>query len=378
MKVKMNRDDFANNNYMKNGELISNQYAIKSVTSTIAIITIIWILNIVNIFLVDKLTTTRCFVACVIVYTLGMLVCKLNDLSKPWIKYFILLWVVVIITIVMTFLTYHSVLACLLPIVYTSMYSSRKMMRYTYILTVCSIIISVYAGYYLGICDANMALLTGKPLSAYVGENGQFNHINLNDRLWWTLALFFVVPRSMICTAFTIVCSNIKKIINMNVNYAQKMENLAEIDGMTGLYNKSKYLDVTSGAYKNEEQIAVIFWDINYLKKINDTAGHEAGDKLIISVAESIKQITSKDDFGYRIGGDEFILIMRGGNEKSVLRKIQEWENILGIIQKDVEFPLSVSLGYAYGKGEDLENVINAADQMMYENKRIMHSQMEK
>ena len=163
----------------------------------------------------------------------------------------------------------------------------------------------------------------------------------------------------------------------MNVKYAQKMEDMAEIDGMTGLYNRSKYLDVTSGSYKKEEQVAVIFWDINFLKKINDTIGHEAGDKLIISVAESIRNVTSDDDCGYRIGGDEFILIMRGGTEKSVRRKIQEWEKVLENMQKSVEFPLSVSCGYAFGKGEDLENVINTADQMMYENKRIIHKQNE-
>lgn len=181
----------------------------------------------------------------------------------------------------------------------------------------------------------------------------------------------------MICAAFMLVCSNIKKIINYNISYAQKMENLAEIDGMTGLYNKSKYLNLVSGAYKKEEKIAVIFWDINFLKKVNDTIGHEAGDKLILAVAESIRSVTSESDCGYRVGGDEFILIMRGANETDVLHKIQEWEKALEILQKNVEFPISVSSGYAVGKGEELENVIAAADKMMYENKRIAHSQRE-
>ena len=377
MKVQKGKEDLSKINYLTNGEYISNQYALKSITTSMVIITLIWILNTLNIFMVNKTVTTTCFVSCVIVYVLGRIVCKLSDLSKPWVKYFILLWVVVIITIITTFLTYHAVLACLLPIVYTTMYSSKKMMIYTYVLTVCSIIISVFIGYNLGICDANMVLLTGEPLREYIGADGTFSRIQLNDRTWWTLSLFFVVPRCMICAAFTIVCSNIKKIINLNVNYAQKMENMAEIDGMTGLYNKSKYMDVIAGVYKKEEQIAVIFWDINYLKKVNDTVGHEAGDKLILAVAESIRNVTSDLDCGYRIGGDEFILIMRGGDEKSVQRKIQEWEKALEVMQKNIEFPISVSKGYAFGKGEDLEKVIHEADQMMYENKRIAHSQME-
>lgn len=378
MRVQTGKEDLAKMNYVKNGELVSNQYALKSVTSSMVIIALIWVLNMLNVFMVNKNVTTSCFVSCVIVYVLGRIVCKFNDLSKPWIKYFILLWVVVIITIITTFLTYHAVLACLLPLVYTSMYSSKKMMIYTYLLTVCSIIVSVYVGYFSGICDANMVLLTGEPLSSYIGGDGLFALNHINDAVWWNLFLFFILPRSMICAAFTVVCSNIKKIINLNVKYAQKMENLAEIDGMTGLYNKSKYMDVISGVYKKEEQIAVIFWDINFLKRVNDTIGHEAGDKLILTVAESIRTVTSDNDFGYRIGGDEFILIMRGGDEKSVQRKIQDWEKSLERLQKTVEFPISVSMGYAFGKGADLESVIQAADQMMYENKRIVHSKMEK
>lgn len=378
MRLRKNREDFAQMNFLKNREYISNQYALKSFRVSIIIIALIWLLTMLNIFLIDRKITTSCFISCVVVYILGRIVCKVNDLSKPWIKYFIILWVVVIITIVNTFLTYHAALACLLPIVYTTMYSSKKMMVYTYILTVCSIIVSVFVGYHIGICDANMVLLTGKSLSSYIGEDGTFTLTQINNNLWWTLTLFYVVPRSMICAALTVVCANINKIINLNVKYAQKMENMAEIDGMTGLYNKSKYMDVISGMYRNEERIAVIFWDINYLKVVNDTIGHEAGDRLILTVAESIRSITSETDCGYRVGGDEFILIMRGGDEKIVQRKIQEWEKSLETLTKNIEFPISVSTGFAFGTGEELEKIISKADKMMYENKRIMHSEMDK
>ena len=51
----------------------------------------------------------------------------------------------------------------------------------------------------------------------------------------------------------------------------KEMENMAEIDGMTGLYNKSKYLDMISNEYLNVGKLAVIFWDINYLKKIKES-----------------------------------------------------------------------------------------------------------
>lgn len=363
-------------NYLRNGELIANQYALKSVTSAMIIISLVWILTVIKVFLVDIKVTTFCFVACGIVYLLGLLVCKLNDLSKWWIKYFILLWVVMIIGIATTGLTFHATLACLLPIVYTTMYSSKRMMIYTYVLTVLSIIVNVYVGYYFGICDTNMVLLPGKVMADYIGADGGFTLIQINQEVWWTLGLFFVVPRCMICAAFTVVCANISKIIKLNENYAKKMENQAETDGMTGLYNKSKYKDMVTNTYAKEENVAVIFWDINFLKKTNDTLGHEAGDLLILTVAESIQNVSNVSDRGYRIGGDEFIMVMRGAEEKEVLKKIKDWENTLQLLQKKVEIPVSVSVGYDYGKGTDLENIIHKADQMMYENKRILHEKM--
>ena len=167
------------------------------------------------------------------------------------------------------------------------------------------------------------------------------------------------------------------KIINLNVKYAQKMENLAEIDGMTGLYNKSKYLDMISNAYLNEEKLAVIFWDINYLKKINDTIGHEAGDKLILTVAESIRKVCSSSERAYRVGGDEFVMILCGADEKSVVKKIQDWKQILDDLKKCSEYEIFVSVGYACGDGKDLELIIREADQMMYENRKIFHQEHE-
>ena len=291
-------------------------------------------------------------------------------MSKWWIKYFILLWVVIIITIVSTFLTFHATLACLLPIVYTSIYSSKKMMIYTYILTVLSIVFSVFVGYQFGICDANMLLLQGEPTSVYIDQAGNFTRTQINDSVVWSLSLFFVLPRCMVCAAFSIVCSNVSKIIKINVKRVEAMKNLAEKDGMTGLYNKSKYMDLVKNDYCNEDRVSVIFWDINYLKKVNDTVGHEAGDRLILAVADGIKSICNESDLGFRIGGDEFVMIMRNADEKDLVKKVQAWEQY---VSKYFQEEVSVAVGYAYGRGQDVEKIIREADKLMYENKRIIH-----
>lgn len=350
MKIFSKKDTIHKNNFLHNDELIANKYALKSGTTAMIIITIIWLLNVANIFVVDKAIMSNCYTSCVIIYVIGIVICSIVDMSKSWVKYFLLLWIIAFMTVLSVFLTFHAVITCLLPIVYTTMYSSKKMMVYTYILTVFSILMGVYGGSYLGVVDENI-----------VGFSAD------------KMALYFVFPRCMICIAFTVVCANIAKIINMNVKYAQKMENLAEVDGMTGLYNKSKYLDVVSNTHLSEEKLAVIFWDINNLKKINDTIGHEAGDTLILTVSESIRNVCSASENAYRIGGDEFIMILRDGDEKQLTKKLQEWDVALSRLKKNIEFDVSVSVGYAYGEGKDLESLIHEADQMMYENKRLFH-----
>lgn len=354
MLMRMKREHVPRNNFLKNEELIANQYALKSANTVFIISTIVWTMNLLNVFVVDAAIMRNCYLTCLVIYVGGRIVCAFNDMSKWWMKYFLLFWIEAFITVLSIFLTFHAVMIFVFPIVYTTMYSSKKLVLYTYVLTVLSIAIGVFGGIFIGLPDEN---IVGLPLDK--------------------AALYFVLPRCMICVAFAVACSNIAKIINLNINYAQKMENLAEIDGMTGLYNKSKYLDMISNTYLNEEKLAVIFWDINYLKKINDTIGHEVGDKLILTVAESIRNVCNASDNAYRVGGDEFIMIMRGADEKAVAKKIQDWEGVLNHLKKNMDFEISVSVGHAYGTGKNLDAVIHEADQMMYENKRLFHKEKE-
>jgi diguanylate cyclase (GGDEF)-like protein len=263
-----------------------------------------------------------------------------------------------------------------MPLISASMYTSKKVTVYTYILMVFSTIFTVFVGYYWGICDANMVLLTGKPMADYLSVNNEFIHTEVNNEVVWTLSLFFVFPRCMILLAFTIICSRVTKIINLNMDYAHRMENMAEKDGMTGLYNRSKYINMMSKTYIYEDQVGVIFWDINFLKKTNDTRGHEFGDKLILTVAHSIEPHTNEKDFAYRIGGDEFVMIMRDADKKAVEKKVQEWKKTLDKFQQTIDIELSVAVGYANGAGQNFDNIIRDADRLMYKNKNEMHKQL--
>lgn len=338
----------------------------------IALLCFVWLMNVLNIFMVDAKIIATAVSIDLLIYGAGIIFFGFVDLRKPWVKYLVIFWSVAIMTILTTFLTFHAYLVCVLPIIFCSMYSSKKITWWGYFWTVVGISITVYVGFHNGVCDANMALLTGKPLAQYIGADGTFNLVEINTK-GWTLPLFFIVPRSLICLAITLSCSTVSTIVRNNIKYAQDLEKLAEIDEMTGVFNRNKYLSMTSEGYKQEDKIAVIFWDINYLKHVNDTLGHEKGDLLIKSIAGAILKVSNQFDQAYRIGGDEFVMIMRGGDEQAIKKKILEWESEIEKTEHIGDVPISASYGFAYGKGEDLEAIIREADQMMYENKRKFH-----
>lgn len=357
-----------------NAEVTANRYTLKCMHVTLGMLTVVWVLNILNIFTINRQVMTLTYVLALIIYATGIVVCRVFGIAKSWMKYYLITWVSLTLTVITTLLTYHAVLGCMIPIIYASMYSSKKITFYTYFLTVISIVVSVFVGYHFGVCDANMVLLTGDPLANYITEDNTFALNYINDNPLWTLSLFFVLPRCMICAVICKVSGSVSKIVRSNMRNACRMKTLAEIDGMTGVYNRSKYLDVISNSYREESNIAVIFWDINNLKVVNDNMGHEHGDKMIVTMAESLKKIVTDSAKAYRVGGDEFVMIMSGSDEDDVKRKIKEWRKELNSLNEKTDEPISVSVGYACGKGKYIEDIIKDADRMMYKDKQQYHN----
>lgn len=162
--------------------------------------------------------------------------------------------------------------------------------------------------------------------------------------------------------------------------YMDYINGLAYRDSMTGVKNKAAYDDM---ARKLEEQInigcpqfGIIVFDINGLKKVNDNFGHEYGDKLIIGACRIICQ-SFKHSPVYRIGGDEFVVIVEHEDLREYRELLKSFEEALWEAgsQSDMEYEISVAYGAAvYQSDTDLvfANVFKRADEAMYENKRKM------
>lgn len=146
-------------------------------------------------------------------------------------------------------------------------------------------------------------------------------------------------------------------------------------DSMTQLYNKRHYKEQLKEQLKelqNDCTIGVIYFDIDNLKRMNDTFGHEKGDAVILKAAEFIRRYLTEQASGFRIGGDEFVMLIRDCTEE----KVQELVSTMRGDEKgnlsDVtaEFYCRLAIGGAFRKtAETLEETIKRADDEMYKNK---------
>jgi len=160
----------------------------------------------------------------------------------------------------------------------------------------------------------------------------------------------------------------------------EKIRQLAHIDTLTGLSNRSHFRQRLNEALartrRNEKLLALLFLDLDNFKRINDSLGHDVGDELLKSVADRLKQQIRETDSVSRLGGDEFTVI---------LENINHVNNVIAIAQKLVHavsqpfivgphhLHVSVSIGITLYPLDDSESdlLIKNADMAMYHAKEL-------
>ena len=157
-----------------------------------------------------------------------------------------------------------------------------------------------------------------------------------------------------------------------------ELEQFALNDSMTGLYNRNAYDYFVNNAKKLENHMIVTF-DLNNLKRCNDTYGHSAGDLYIVNSAHIIENIFERFGKCYRIGGDEFCCIIPKGKDFNVERFIQKMYQDVEVFNHKNIIPTeaAIACGYAFFSADDtdIEKVRERADEMMYQNKKKLKEQ---
>jgi diguanylate cyclase (GGDEF)-like protein len=159
----------------------------------------------------------------------------------------------------------------------------------------------------------------------------------------------------------------------------EKLMKMSVTDELTSLYNRRGFFTLADQQFKLSDRykykVYLLYADLDNLKGINDTFGHQEGDQALIDSADILRQTFRESDVIARIGGDEFVVVPIGstgeGAEIAISRLYENLER--KNTQKQRNYPLSLSIGMAYydpATPYSIDDLLRKADEMMYEEKQ--------
>lgn len=146
----------------------------------------------------------------------------------------------------------------------------------------------------------------------------------------------------------------------------------AREDGLTGLLNRREFYElgerVLASANRQSIPVSIVFVDVDKFKEINDSFGHDTGDRLLTLVANTMKTSVRSTDVVGRVGGDEFALILPDLSGSSALTFVEKLQNALLDVMKAENWPATFSIGVAsfHTSPKHLEAAVTKADSLMY------------
>jgi len=162
-----------------------------------------------------------------------------------------------------------------------------------------------------------------------------------------------------------------------DTEYHSMLRNMAVKDGLTRIYNKRYFTEVLEKEFdynrRNKVGLALVLFDIDHFKQVNDTWGHPAGDFILKHMAELIEDVARGYDVFARYGGEEFVFLLRGAPLEAA---IQLAERVRAAVETHVfnydsiELKITISLGVTWWSGEEElespESLVEAADKHLY------------
>ena len=170
--------------------------------------------------------------------------------------------------------------------------------------------------------------------------------------------------------------------ITQDMGEQHLLQSLANTDGLTGLLNKRYFDRVLTVLEQHSQPFALFYMDLDRFKPVNDTYGHDVGDKLLKGVSQRLQGCIRSRDYAFRLGGDEFALLLLGPMEP------EDCASKMNLICEMIAVPYEIdgntvsvgtSCGYALYPAEsvDVQQVRYIADQRMYENKQVNHARQD-
>ena len=145
------------------------------------------------------------------------------------------------------------------------------------------------------------------------------------------------------------------------------------IDYLTGLYSRKKIEEILRGKIEHHKTFAVVMIDLEYFKDINDKYGHAVGDEVLIHFGKILTKTFGKDNFVSRVGGDEFLIVIRN----VLFEDVSKYRKLLNQHKKNYKenkFLSEIAFSYGYKMYENyhditVDNILDEVDVLMYEDK---------
>ena len=356
---------------MRYQEIKANKHTLKGFGWFLVGVVFVWLLTVTGFFEIDKKLISIALVATIVLFLPALYSFLKGDLSKPGLKYFYLTLICVVSAVIISFLSYHAVLLYVIPLLFAIQYRRRSTIWFVYGVNTVTMLFSSLVSFYYGICDLNLLLQSQHVRSWYLDIiTEEALHIPFNENPVFIIVVFEVFPRSIILFIFSVMMQYTIVSSNEDAFRIAQLTYLKEMDAKTKVFNKNKYEEMVTEYYPGIEQIAVVFWDLNNLKYINDQFGHAMGDKVIEKLSSILGSYSCDRCRIYRIGGDEFLMILDNPKSGEAEEMVQAARNRLEEGNQENKVKISSAVGLAFGAGADILKTVEAADAHMYENKK--------
>ncbi len=336
------------------------------------------LLNEIGLFHVDKLTMRVC-VAIGVLCSLLPQVLVYNDklATNPKSKYVVLFCTCAMCFIMALALFFFSAPMCLLPMLLAVHYNSERYSRLAVAGSCVCLAVAPPLGCALGLWDTEFfrflssAALGGEVVytlqdATGIMASGPVGVMAFVSFPWLLTALLL---GRLILSATRRGEENIQNRIQLT--------HMNRVDALTGLYNQNVYKEYLRSPV-GEETVGVLFFDVDGLKSTNDAQGHELGDLLLRRCAESLHPLFDDACHGFRVGGDEFLVVVDTSDPDLVEEKAEQWRWEMERINREnkTRYPgltCHMSMGTCFGPKCELTALVAKADKRMYREKMAYH-----
>lgn len=169
----------------------------------------------------------------------------------------------------------------------------------------------------------------------------------------------------------------VQQILEEEKLHEQELRMIAITDPLTGCANRAEINKQIVSSMNAKSSFIITFVDLDRLKQVNDTYGHESGDIYLLSVCHALQSVCRSEDVVSRYGGDEFIVIFKNMTKEEAHKQLQIVQNKLLEMHQNSGYPFSMSISYGFAGSDEadtLQTLIEKADASMYQMKQTRYN----